>query len=126
MINAMIELENVSRPYGDGKVVRALDNVSLRVDRANTCSDARNASANIVRRRERARQAEDLAHSARLPARRGLGIANTIERLRVLYRNDHRLAVRRPDEGGCVGDIELHYSTSATIQPQEREVACAS
>jgi len=29
----MIQLENVSRDYGDGKVVRALDNVSLRIDR---------------------------------------------------------------------------------------------
>jgi putative ABC transport system ATP-binding protein len=29
----MIELENVSREYGDGKVVRALDNVSLKIAR---------------------------------------------------------------------------------------------
>ena len=59
-------------------------------------------------------------------ARRGLGLANTIERLRVLYGNDHRLAVRWPDEGGCVVDVELPYSTSATIRHQEGEVACAS
>jgi two-component system, LytTR family, sensor kinase len=59
-------------------------------------------------------------------ARRGLGLANTIERLRVLYGNDHRLAVRWPDEGGCLVDVELPYSTSATIQRQEGEVACAS
>jgi two-component system sensor histidine kinase AlgZ len=59
-------------------------------------------------------------------ARRGLGLANTIERLRVLYGNDHRLAVRWPDEGGCVVDVELPYSTSATIRPQEGEVACVS
>jgi len=59
-------------------------------------------------------------------ARRGLGLANTVERLRVLYGNDHRLAVRWPDEGGCVVDIELPYSASATIRPQEGEVACVS
>ncbi|MGE0128831.1 MAG: ABC transporter ATP-binding protein [Blastocatellales bacterium] len=29
----MIQLENVSRDYGDGKLVRALDNVSLKIDR---------------------------------------------------------------------------------------------
>jgi len=29
----MIQLENVSRDYGDGKLVRALDNLSLKVDR---------------------------------------------------------------------------------------------
>jgi putative ABC transport system ATP-binding protein len=29
----MIKLENVSRDYGDGKLVRALDNVSLKIDR---------------------------------------------------------------------------------------------
>lgn len=29
----MIQLENVSRDYGDGKLVRALDNVSLMIDR---------------------------------------------------------------------------------------------
>lgn len=28
----MIQLENVSRYYGDGKVVRALDNVRLKID----------------------------------------------------------------------------------------------
>jgi putative ABC transport system ATP-binding protein len=33
MMDAMIQLENVSRYYGDGKGVRALDNVSLKIDR---------------------------------------------------------------------------------------------
>ncbi len=51
-------------------------------------------------------------------ARRGLGLANTIERLSVLYGNDHCPAVRWPDEGGGVVDVELPYSTSATFRHQ--------
>jgi signal transduction histidine kinase len=41
--------------------------------------------------------------------RRGLGLANTIKRLRVLYGEDHRLAVRWPEDGGCSVEIELPY-----------------
>lgn len=59
-------------------------------------------------------------------ARRGVGLANTVERLRVLYGNAHRLAVRWPDEGGCAVDIELPYSTSVTIRRQEGGIACVS
>jgi putative ABC transport system ATP-binding protein len=33
MMDSMIQLENVSRYYGDGKGVRALDNMSLKIDR---------------------------------------------------------------------------------------------
>jgi two-component system, LytTR family, sensor kinase len=53
-------------------------------------------------------------------AQRGLGLANTIERLRVLYGNDHRLAVRWPDEGGCVVDVEMPYSTSDIVVAHEQ------
>jgi two-component system LytT family sensor kinase len=41
--------------------------------------------------------------------RRGLGLANTIKRLRVLYGEDHCVAVRWPDDGGCSVEIELPY-----------------
>jgi LytS/YehU family sensor histidine kinase len=68
-------------------------------------------------------------HSHRPPrgSRRGLGLANTLERLRVLYGNDHHLHVRWPDEGGCIVDLDLPYSTRATGSILEkREAACAS
>jgi two-component system sensor histidine kinase AlgZ len=52
--------------------------------------------------------------------RRGLGLANTIKRLRVLYGEDHRLAVRWPEDGGCSVEIELPYK-----QVTGREVAFA-
>jgi two-component system sensor histidine kinase AlgZ len=47
------------------------------------------------------------------PPRRGLGLANTIKRLRVLYGEDHRLAVRWPEQGGCSVEIEVPYTTTA-------------
>ncbi len=60
-------------------------------------------------------------------SRRGLGLANTLERLRVLYGNDHRLVVRWPDEGGCVVDIDLPYSTRTNLSALDnKEAACAS
>jgi LytS/YehU family sensor histidine kinase len=66
------------------------------------------------------------SYSSARDARRGLGLANTLERLRVLYGNDHRLAVRWPEEGGCVVDIDLPYSTRVSIEPHEGESACVS
>jgi hypothetical protein len=76
--------------------------------------------------RLRVRVCDNGVGSGRRPARRGLGLANTIERLRVLYGSDHRLAVRWPEECGCVVDIELPYTTSASTPRQEGEFACAS
>lgn len=58
--------------------------------------------------------------------RRGVGLSNTAERLRVLYGNDHHLAVRWPHEGGCLVEIELPYSTSPIVPPHIGEPACAS
>jgi two-component system, LytTR family, sensor kinase len=66
-------------------------------------------------------------HGSARASRRGLGLANTLERLRVLYGNDHCLAVRWPDEGGCVVDIDLPYSTETSVSTRYRgETACAS
>ncbi len=39
--------------------------------------------------------------------RGGIGLANTIERLRVLYGDDHGLIVKWPADGGC--RIEVHF-----------------
>lgn len=39
--------------------------------------------------------------------RGGIGLANTIERLRVLYGADHRLVLKWPAEGGCRIEIEF-------------------
>jgi two-component system sensor histidine kinase AlgZ len=47
------------------------------------------------------RSCEDGTH------RGGMGLAATVERLRVLYGNDHRFAVRWPQQGGCQVEIEL-------------------
>jgi two-component system, LytTR family, sensor kinase len=47
------------------------------------------------------RSLEDGAH------RDGMGLATTVERLRVLYGDDHRFAVRWPQQGGCQVEIEL-------------------
>ncbi len=58
--------------------------------------------------------------------RRGVGLANTAERMRVLYGNAHHLAVRWPKEGGCLVEITLPYSTSPMTPPQLGEAICAS
>jgi two-component system LytT family sensor kinase len=42
--------------------------------------------------------------------RHGVGLANTIKRLRVLYGEDHRFAVRWPQDGGCSVEIDLPYT----------------
>lgn len=41
--------------------------------------------------------------------RRGVGLSNTIERLRVLYGSEQRLIVRWPPAGGCQVQIELPW-----------------
>ena len=46
--------------------------------------------------------------------RGGMGLATTIERLRVLYGNDHRFAVRWPQQGGCQVEIELPIQRSGS------------
>jgi two-component system LytT family sensor kinase len=48
---------------------------------------------------------------------RGLGLANTIKRLRVLYGEDQRLAVQWPDGGGCSVEIELPYIRFTNREP---------
>lgn len=60
----------------------------------------------------------------RATTRRGVGLRNTIERLRVLYGADQRLAVCWPDEGGCVVEIELPYRPGAAVR--NGELACVS
>jgi sensor histidine kinase YesM len=47
------------------------------------------------------RSREDGAH------RGGMGLAMIVERLRVLYGDDHRFTVRWPQQGGCQVEIEL-------------------
>ena len=41
--------------------------------------------------------------------RHGIGLANTIKRLRVLYGEDHYLAVKWPENGGCSVEIDLPF-----------------
>jgi LytS/YehU family sensor histidine kinase len=40
---------------------------------------------------------------------KGIGIANTRERLKTLYGTDHHFALEWPSEGGCVATIELPF-----------------
>jgi two-component system LytT family sensor kinase len=49
--------------------------------------------------------------------RRGVGLSNTIERLRVLYGSDHRLVVHWPPEGGCRVEIEFPFQEVGSIVP---------
>jgi len=44
----------------------------------------------------------------------GIGLANTIERLRGLYGDDHSLGLQWPDGGGCEVTIELPFRTTFT------------
>jgi two-component system, LytTR family, sensor kinase len=44
----------------------------------------------------------------------GIGLANTIERLRGLYGDDHSFVLQWPEEGGCEVTIELPYRNTAT------------
>lgn len=46
---------------------------------------------------------------------RGVGLSNTIERLRVLYGADQRLIVRWPPAGGCQVQIELPWREETPI-----------
>ena len=54
--------------------------------------------------------------------RRGIGLANTRERLRRLYGSACELTLLWPDSGGCVLTIEVPYSKSAE---QVEELSCA-
>lgn len=58
--------------------------------------------------------------------RRGIGLTNTFERLRVLYGDDQDLAVRCPNGGGCLVEIDLPYSTSPAVRSDIGEPACVS
>jgi LytS/YehU family sensor histidine kinase len=49
--------------------------------------------------------------------RRGLGLANTIERLRVLYGVEQRLIIGWPQEGGCRVEIELPWREETPTLP---------
>jgi two-component system sensor histidine kinase AlgZ len=51
--------------------------------------------------------------------RGGIGLANTIERLRVLYGADHRLVVNWPAEGGCRIEVEFPSTLSNAKDQQE-------
>ena len=51
--------------------------------------------------------------------RGGIGLANTIERLRVLYGVDHRLAVKWPAEGGCRIEVEFPCVLASSRNEQE-------
>jgi two-component system, LytTR family, sensor kinase len=46
---------------------------------------------------------------------RGFGLANTMERFRVLYGPDHRVVVHRPPEGGCRVEIEFPYREESSV-----------
>jgi two-component sensor histidine kinase len=46
---------------------------------------------------------------------RGVGLSNTIERLRVLYGTDQHLIVRWPPAGGCQVQIELPWKEATSI-----------
>jgi len=56
-------------------------------------------------------------HEARV--RGGIGLANTLERLRVLYGADHQLVVKWPVEGGC--RIEVEFPRALSNSHSERE-----
>lgn len=59
--------------------------------------------------------------------RRGVGLSNTIERLRVLYGPEQRLIVRWPPEGGCRVEIELPWKEERPHSALSTgEHACAS
>jgi len=59
--------------------------------------------------------------------RRGVGLSNTIERLRVLYGVDHRLVLHWPAKGGCRIEIELPFKEETSIVPMaDGEKACVS
>ena len=59
--------------------------------------------------------------------RRGVGLSNTIERLRVLYGPDHRLVVQWPPEGGCRVEIVLPFKEERAIAPTvDGEEVCVS
>ena len=62
------------------------------------------------------------AVGAHKDGRNGIGLANTVERLKTLYGDDHRFTLQWPEAGGCQVTIELPFKT--TTQNAE-EVTCA-
>jgi hypothetical protein len=53
---------------------------------------------------------------------RGLGLANTIERLRAVYGEDQHLGIGWPEQGGCVVEMEFPYqSVAAARESEERQ-----
>lgn len=62
------------------------------------------------------------AAAQRSRASNGIGLANTIERLRGLYGDDHSLVLQWPEEGGCEVTIELPFRRTFT---DLRVPACA-
>lgn len=53
--------------------------------------------------------------------RGGIGLANTIERLRVLYGADHGLAVKWPAEGGCRIEVQFPCVLATSHDEQSEE-----
>jgi len=54
--------------------------------------------------------------------RNGIGLANTVERLKTLYGDDHRFTLQWPEAGGCQVTIELPFRKA--VQEVE-ELTCA-
>jgi two-component system sensor histidine kinase AlgZ len=62
------------------------------------------------------------AGAADKDGRNGIGLANTVERLRTLYGDDHRFTLQWPEAGGCQVTIELPFKTTAG---NVEELTCA-
>ncbi len=56
---------------------------------------------------------------------RGIGLANTEERLKTLYGDDHRFSLRWPEPGGCEVTIEVPLRRSLRASGQTEEIVCA-
>ena len=68
--------------------------------------------------------------AAAKPQSRGLGLSNTVERLRVLYGSDHFFKVSWQAEGGCQVEIEMPAiggpESLLVTSMQEKESSCVS
>lgn len=53
---------------------------------------------------------------------KGIGLANTAERLKTLYGDDQRFSIRSPDEGGCEVTIEIPFRKDV---PAVNRAVCA-
>jgi two-component system LytT family sensor kinase len=82
-------------------------------------SQLHNFRVHLIVRNSGARRGTSASRQDR--ARGGIGLANTTERLRSLYGNDHSLMLQWPETGGCEVTIELPWRTV----PEHREMtAC--